>query len=76
MRNILAAALLLSSYCEAGTLRKNDEGFEVVGSSPKYESFDVWDQPHRELFERQLIEEEQVDAAKEVVEDEREYVSA
>ena len=73
MRNLLAVALLLSSGCDAGKLRKSDEGFEVVGGSPVHE-FEIVDQPDRELFGRHLVEEE-VEAVKETIEDDREYVS-
>lgn len=66
MRNLLAVALLLSAGCDAASLRKGDEGFEVVGGSPVRETPEI-DFPGREL--------EEVDAVKEYVEDEREYVS-
>ncbi|KAL3798266.1 hypothetical protein HJC23_000180 [Cyclotella cryptica] len=39
MRALFTLALLLAAYCDAGALRKNNEGFDVVGGSPIYESF-------------------------------------
>lgn len=66
MRNVLTLALFLSAGCDAASLRKGDEGFEVVGGSPGRESFEI-DYPRREL--------EEVGAVKEYAEDEREYVS-
>lgn len=75
MRSLLALALLISSGCDAGNLRKSDEGFEVVGGSPVNESFEAVDQPDRESYQRNLID-AKVDSVKTLVEDERDYVSS
>jgi hypothetical protein len=78
MRNLLAVALLLTAQSEAGTLRRSDEGFEVVGGSPMHESFEL-EHPRRELLEQAAVEEEEeeVVAKKEYVDESLlEYVSS
>ena len=93
-RNLLAMVFLLAR-CEAGTLRRNDEGFEVVGGSPIRDA-DEFDHPRRELvfIEEDFVDEftedmfndedviiqelmeENIGAAKEILEDTRKYVSS
>jgi hypothetical protein len=59
MRTLVTLALLLAAHCEAGALRKNHEGFEVVGGGATYESFASEDF-HRTLFteEEEFVAEE------------------
>ena len=82
MRNLLTVALILSAYCEAGTLRRNADGFEVVGGGSIHESVEV-EEPRRELIqEEDLVGDEIVEdltdgsgAVKEYINDDRDYVS-
>ena len=82
MRNLLTVALLLSAHCEAGSLRRSDDGFEVVGGGSIHESIEV-DGPRRELIQEEdligdgIIEDvmDGSDALKEHINDDRDYVS-
>lgn len=77
MRNLLTVALILSAYCEAGTLRRNADGFEVVGGGSIHESVEV-EEPRRELIQEEEIVEDLTDgsgAVKEYINDDRDYVS-
>jgi hypothetical protein len=79
MRNLLALALFLSAHCEAGALRKNEEGFEVVGGGQIYEPFSHEDS-HRTLTTAveagDAVTEKEAVGEKEFVTDESvEYVS-
>lgn len=70
MRIPVTLALVLAAHCEAGALRKNHDGFEVVGGGATYESL-MSEDFHRTLFtQEEEFAAEEADAEKLLVNEE------